>query len=118
MKKSLLATVTIVLSLGIATATFAPSRDTTKTGDCSTSQTNCNAKQGKSKSAATTKTSTAPKAGDSGKSGTVFTRAKSSRVTAAPSGQEYRVVKNYLVLTHTGTGKIAKVVGPIADYAK
>lgn len=52
-----------------------------------------------------------PHIGDSGRGGQAVHRAPDSRFRPAPQGQEYRVVKDYLVLIDSRTQKIVTVLG-------
>ncbi|MBT9385063.1 hypothetical protein KM176_14430 [Pseudooceanicola sp. CBS1P-1] len=74
------------------------------------------AAQSSSTAKAATSKAKAPKVGESGKSGHKFTPAANSKLGKAPSGQEYRVVNDYVVLITKTTQAIAKVVGPAANY--
>ncbi|WGR61931.1 hypothetical protein E3U26_14285 (plasmid) [Paracoccus ferrooxidans] len=51
--------------------------------------------------------------GDSGRDGRAFQRAGNSRYAPAPRGQEYRVVRDQLVLVDQKTKRIVSILGPI-----
>ncbi len=52
-----------------------------------------------------------PRAGDNGKNGRPYQRAKNSRFKEPPRGQEYRVVNDHLVLVDSRTSKVVSVLG-------
>ncbi|MDP3339230.1 hypothetical protein [Frigidibacter sp.] len=52
-----------------------------------------------------------PRAGDNGKNGRPYQRAKGSRFKEPPRGQEYRVVNDHLVLVDNRTSKVVSVLG-------
>lgn len=51
--------------------------------------------------------------GDSARDGRAFQRAGNSRYAPAPRGQEYRVVRDQLVLVDQKTKRIVSILGPI-----
>jgi len=105
-----------LMALGLTIAVLAQPATRAEAANCTPGQAKC--QQAAAPSSKTVQNQSAPKIGDSAKSGKAFVRAANSRVSAPPSGQEYRVVKNNLVLMTTKTGKIAKVLGPISNYTK
>jgi len=105
-----------LIAVGLTSALLAQSVSRAEAANCTGGQTKC--QQSAVTTGKTTQDQSAPKVGDSAKSGKAFVRASNSRVSAPPAGQEYRVVKNNLVLMTSKTGKIVKVLGPIANYTK
>ncbi|MFT4012617.1 MAG: hypothetical protein QM682_04260 [Paracoccus sp. (in: a-proteobacteria)] len=55
----------------------------------------------------------APRLGESGRDGRVFKRAGNSRYAPAPRGQEYRVIRDQLVLVDKKTKRILSILGPL-----
>ncbi|ABL71512.1 hypothetical protein [Paracoccus denitrificans] len=51
--------------------------------------------------------------GDSGRDGRAFQRAGNSRYAPAPRGQEYRVIRDQLVLVDQKSKRIVSILGPI-----
>lgn len=62
------------------------------------------------------KTKISPRVGNSARNGAPFVRSANSRVAAPPKGHEYRVVKDYLVVSDTRSKKIQRIVGPVSEY--
>ncbi|AMY67367.1 hypothetical protein [Frigidibacter mobilis] len=60
----------------------------------------------------------APQAGDSGKGGRPYQRARDSRFREPPRGQEYRVVNDHLVLVDSRTSKVVTVLGLLDTLLK
>lgn len=55
----------------------------------------------------------APRPGDNGRDARPFVRAENSRFAPAPRGQEYRVIRDQLVLVDQKTKRIVSVLGPV-----
>ncbi|TRW99375.1 hypothetical protein FNJ84_01490 [Paracoccus sp. M683] len=60
----------------------------------------------------------APRVGDSGRSGQPIERARNSRFDAPPRGQEYRVVDEHLVLVDSNSKQIVTVLGRLGNLLK
>lgn len=56
----------------------------------------------------------APRIGDDAREGQAYLRGKDSRLAAPPRGQEYRVLRDQIVLVDQKTKRIVNVVGPVS----